>query len=81
MELIQNIPLSIRFILIGYGTIKKETYTLYAQVILNRNKSLMSLKMGVREEDWNFETEQFYTTKNFNVVRNNKLREIRDKIA
>jgi site-specific recombinase XerD len=80
MELIQNIPLSIKFILEGYGIKKKDAYTLYMQVILDRKKSLTSLKMFVKPEEWDFANECFYTAKNFNIHRNNKLREIKEKI-
>jgi len=81
MELTQKIPLSVRFFLEGYGKTKKDAYTLYAQIIVNRKKAIVSLKMAVKEEEWDFENEAFYSTNNFNRVRNNKLREIKDEIT
>src|SRR6185437_4079273 len=81
MELIQNIPVSVKFILHGFGKTEKPAYMLYARIIFKRETTLVSLKMSVKKEEWDFENEQFYSIKNFNIIRNNKLIEVRDKIA
>lgn len=81
MELIHNIPLSIKFMVEKKRGKNTDDYLLYARILLNRDKALVSLKMTVKEEDWDSENGQFFPTKNINVVRNNKLREVTDMLV
>lgn len=78
MELIQNIPLSVKF-LIERKRGKNETdYLIYARILLKRDKALISLKMSVKKEDWDFENGQF---RNLKSARNAKLAEAKNKIT
>lgn len=80
MELIQSIPLTIKFILNGYPKADKSVYSIYAQLLYKRKKSTISLKMTATSEEWDFESGQYKISKQFDLVRNNKLREIREKL-
>ena len=79
----QNLPLSIKFFLSGYPKEVKDSYPIYAQIILNRKKTVISLKISATPSDWDFDNELFFSAqtkksaKQFNLVRNNKLQEIR----
>jgi integrase/recombinase XerD len=81
MERIQNIPVSIKFLLEGYPKKIRASYPLYARIIVNRKKALISLKMNVDPDEWDFDLGLLKTGKQFNLVRNNKLREVDEKIA
>lgn len=80
MELIQSIPLSIKFFLYSYSKVEKANYNVYAQLIYKREKATISIKMVASPDDWDFENGQYLANKQFNLVRNNKLREIRENL-
>lgn len=80
MELIQSIPLSIKFFLHSYSKVEKTNYNVYAQLIYKREKATISIKMVASADDWDFENGQYLANKQFNLVRNSKLREIRESL-
>lgn len=80
MELIQSLPLSIKFLLNGYPRIEKQDYQVYAQLIYKREKATISIKMISTLDEWDLEQGQYVANKQFNLVRNKKLKEIREYI-
>lgn len=80
MELVQSLPLSIKFLLNGYPRIEKQEYQVYAQLLYKREKASISVKMISTPEEWDFEQAQYTANKQFNLVRNKKLKEIREYI-
>lgn len=80
MELIQSVPLSIKFILNSYPKAERSTYSIHVQLIYKRVKASISIKMSASPEEWDFVNGQYLANKQFNLVRNNKLREIRENI-
>src|ERR1700757_942531 len=82
MELIQNIPLSVKFLTEKKrGKDSNDDYLLYARILYNRDKVLISTKIAFKIQDWDSTKGQFCPTKNINAVRNNKMREITDRIT
>jgi integrase/recombinase XerD len=79
MELIQSIPLSIKFILNTYPKVLP-VYMVYAQLILKREKATISVKMTATLDEWDLENGFYKANKQFNLVRNNKLREIKENL-
>src|SRR6185437_5641130 len=79
MELIQSIPLSIKFILNTYPKVLP-VYMVYVQLILKREKATISVKMTATLDEWDLENGFYKANKQFNLVRNNKLREIKENL-
>jgi hypothetical protein len=52
----------------------------YAQLLYKREKASISVKMISTPEEWDFEQGQYTANKQFNLVRNKKLKEIREYI-
>lgn len=80
MELLHNIPLSVHFLIDKKRGKDCDDYLVYARILLKRDKALVSLKLSVSKEDWDLQNECFNNAKKNNVVRNNKLREVNDKL-
>ena len=81
MELINSIPISIRFYLQGYPQVEKTNYHVYVQLIYKRKKTIFPVKMTSSIEDWDFENGQYRANKQFNLVRNNKLKDLKEYIS
>jgi integrase/recombinase XerD len=79
MEILQHIPLSIKYV-VEASKQKKDTYYLFARIIHQRKKALISLKMDVNPSEWHAEKEEFNPVNSINVLRNNKLREIKQQL-
>src|ERR1035437_6191559 len=82
MKLTENIPVSVRFIAEKKRGKNSGEYLIYARILLKRDKALVALKIeDVKEEDWNFENNQFHQGKNYNAARNNELKQAEFKIG
>ncbi|OFY85357.1 MAG: hypothetical protein A3F72_03580 [Bacteroidetes bacterium RIFCSPLOWO2_12_FULL_35_15] len=81
MEVLYNIPVSVRFLLEKKkGKIIGEC-SVYARILLKRDKALISLKLkSVNESDWDFQKERFNDTKKINTSRNNELQKVEEKV-
>lgn len=73
-------PISIRFLLYEYGRKERNTYPVYALVVLKRKSTQLSLKMFAKPDDWDFENGRYLTQKQFCVYANNQLADERNKI-
>lgn len=73
-------PISIRFLLYGYGRLDKPTYPVYACIILKRSSTQLSLKMFAKADDWDFDNGRYLSHKQFCVYANNQLAEERNKL-
>lgn len=80
MELIQSIPLSIKFFLNGHPRLEKTDYQVYTQLLYKREKATISVKMTSKVEEWDFDNGQYIPNKQYNMTRNKKLIEMRDYI-
>ncbi len=73
-------PISIRFLLYGYGRQERGTYPIYAAIVLRRKCTQLSLKMFAKPEDWDFDSGRYFLNKQFCIYANNQLGEERNKI-
>jgi integrase/recombinase XerD len=80
MEVLQHIPLSIKLVA-EESKQKKGTHYLFARIIYERKKALISLKMGVNIDEWNAEKEEFKPVNHVNILRNNRIREIKHQLV
>ena len=65
---------------LGYDDSLEPFTLLYVRIILNRSKVLISLKMVLKEEDWDFENGQFKPNSKFNKGRNIELGRVSAKL-
>ncbi len=80
MELLQNLPISIKFVVEKSRNKNKDAYLVFVRLLYKRQRALMSVKMFAQKEDWDFTNNYFIPSKKFNLTRNNKLREIEEKL-
>jgi integrase/recombinase XerD len=78
MDIVQTLPLSIKFILKNYPQRERLNYPVHVQLIYKREKASISLKMISTLEDWDIEQGQYTANRQFNLVRNKKLKEVRE---
>lgn len=76
----KEIDLSFKFFLNEYPKKIKDKYTIYARLRYNREKAEISMHQDVALEDFDLETQLLKPNKKFNIVKNNLLREKREKI-
>lgn len=74
-----DIPLSVKLFLNEYPAVR-DSYMIYARLILDRKSAVVSLKTRVAADDFDFENECLFPTKKYNIVKNNQLRAKKEKI-
>jgi len=81
MQVVNEIPLTIRFHLYGYGKEVRDMYPIYARLIFRRSKSELSMKMNATPEDWDFESEMFKQTGPQSRYNNGRLLKNRERVG
>jgi len=80
MQLIQNLPISIKFVVEKSKNKTKNVYLVFVRVLYKRQRALISLKMEAAAEDWDFSNNKFTTGKKYNLLRNNLLSRTEDRL-
>ncbi len=73
-------PLTIRFLLYGFGREDREKYPVYASLILKRKCTQLSLRMFAKPDDWDFDNGRYLQNKQYCIYANNQLLDERNKL-
>lgn len=76
----QKYPITVKFILLGHKRQVRDTYPVYASIVLHRKNSQISMKMFVKPEEWDSKAGRYIESKPYCIYANNKLMEERSKI-
>ena len=71
---------TVKFFLLECGKMKLDEYHIYVRITYNRQKTELSVRLAVKECDWDFKEEMFYPTTNYNAHCNQRLLSIRNEI-
>ena len=77
MRYFEEITPNVKINLMHFGKKELPAYTITGRVIYKRQKIELSLQMKASPDEWDFEKEMFYPTKNYNIHCNQKIGEFK----